>query len=165
MSNDAITDARVIARFRKYVGPLEPCGCRLWQGGMRAGYGLFRVSTTERDGAHRVSYRIYLGPIPKGFLVRHSCDTPLCVEESHFIAGTHQQNTQDMIDRGRARFGINTPKGEDYPTSKLSNAEVIAIRRDTRSQRAIAMEYKISQPLVCKIRRHEHRSEIPLDTA
>lgn len=33
--------------------------------------------------------------------VLHTCDTPLCVEPTHIYAGTHQQNMQDSVNRGR----------------------------------------------------------------
>lgn len=83
-------------------------GCWLWTGKKRkdidGGYGLIKI-----DGritrAHRVSYKTYKGPIPKGLFVCHTCDVPLCVNPNHLFVGTLQENNYDMYKKGRnARF-------------------------------------------------------------
>jgi hypothetical protein len=157
MANTAITKASTITRFQKYVGPQQACGCRFWIGGTRGDYGFFRVSTDERDNAHRVAYRIYKGTIPNGKLVRHSCDMPLCVEEQHLLIGTYKDNTQDMIKRGRSKLSSNLPFGQKHPSAKLTEDEVEEIRHDTRSQRTIAKDFGISQPQVSYIKRYMSR--------
>lgn len=161
--SDRITDSAIITRFEKYIGPVETCGCRLWTGGLMSTKknqdygGYFRVTTVDRDLAHRIAYRIYKGEIPAGMLVRHTCDTPRCVAEEHLELGTYKQNTQDMIDRGRSRFGILGTHGEEHSRAKLTTVQVEAIRLDTRSQRVIAAENGISQPLVSYIQRGRAR--------
>jgi hypothetical protein len=51
--------------------------------------------------AHREFYKYYKGEIPKGKIIRHSCDNPQCVNPDHLIIGTKKDNTQDMIERDR----------------------------------------------------------------
>lgn len=51
--------------------------------------------------ADRVSYELFRGPIPAGDVIRHTCDIPMCVAPAHLIPGTHQQNTDDAVDRQR----------------------------------------------------------------
>jgi hypothetical protein len=51
--------------------------------------------------AHRVSYEIFVGPIPDEMFVLHSCDRPPCCQPAHLEAGTQSKNVQDMWDRGR----------------------------------------------------------------
>jgi len=76
--------------------------CWLWKGqSLPSGYGLFNTRTVRTRLAHRISYIIHYGKIPKGFLVLHQCDTPSCVKPSHLWLGTQSQNIQDMYEKGR----------------------------------------------------------------
>ena len=59
-------------------------------------YGVFR-----KEGAHRYSYSYFVGEIPEGMLVRHTCDNPPCVLPSHLRLGTTQDNVNDKMKRGR----------------------------------------------------------------
>ena len=88
--------------FRMYVE--REGDCHVWTGTRYAnGYG--RV---KRDGkairAHRYAWERENGPIPDGMVVRHKCDNPPCVNPDHLEVGTHQDNVDDMIARGRAAW-------------------------------------------------------------
>jgi hypothetical protein len=80
------------------------------------GYGEF--SYTRRKGetksvlAHRFSYRITRGKIPRGLFVCHSCDNPPCCNPRHLWVGTQFDNLADMTEKGR-RF--SKLKEEDIP--------------------------------------------------
>jgi hypothetical protein len=52
--------------------------------------------------AHKVAYEHYFGSVPEKKVVRHKCDNRACVRKKHLTVGTMQENTQDMILRGRA---------------------------------------------------------------
>lgn len=52
--------------------------------------------------AYRISYEVFVGPIPAGLQINHHCDNPRCVNPEHLYAGTQAQNTADMFARGRA---------------------------------------------------------------
>lgn len=43
----------------------------------------------------------YLGPRPKGALLLHRCDRPLCIEPSHLFYGSQRDNMRDCILKGR----------------------------------------------------------------
>ncbi len=62
---------------------------------MRTGYGNFGIAKGIADGAHRYSYRIHNGEIPKGLFVCHRCNEKLCVNPKHLYVATCLQNTRD----------------------------------------------------------------------
>jgi hypothetical protein len=91
--------------------------CWEWQGGKNnIGYGLMRDEKRMRT-VHRVSYEEHSQTkIPAGMSIMHSCDNPLCANPAHLSVGTHQQNMQDMVAKGRARvFGGIGMKGKKQP--------------------------------------------------
>lgn len=51
--------------------------------------------------AHRVSYELFVGPIPAGMHVLHHCDNPPCVRPSHLFLGDAKVNAQDRAAKGR----------------------------------------------------------------
>lgn len=78
-----------------------PRGCWEWkphQGGHAYGRMWVRRKTHY---AHRVVYAGCFGPIPKGAVVRHSCDNTRCVRPGHLLLGRQKDNIRDAIDRGR----------------------------------------------------------------
>lgn len=103
--------------------------------------------------AHRMSYEMHIGPIPKGLLVMHSCDNPPCCNPHHLQAGTHKDNVQDMIKKGR-RAKRYFPEGfsnagELHGRSKLTEKTVNLIRKeyqdDHLSHRKLAAKYGTSK--------------------
>lgn len=105
--------------------------CWDWEGSTDAGgYGQI-----GRDGtmlkAHRVSYELYVGPIPEGAWVLHSCDRPVCVNPNHLRPGNARDNTDDALSRDRIR------KGEQHGQAKLTEKDV----REMRRKRAQGMTY------------------------
>ena len=49
---------------------------------------------------HRAVYAMVHGAIPKGLVVRHTCDNTLCVNPKHLIIGTQLDNIRDRVERG-----------------------------------------------------------------
>lgn len=87
------------------------------------------------------------GEIPKGLVMRHICDNPLCVNVDHIILGTHKDNSQDMVERGRQA------KGEKNGRAKLTWDSVREIRADKiTSNRALAKSLGVDTELVRLIR-------------
>ena len=106
-------------------GPLED-DCDIWIGAVTPeGYGKLTVNGKIMY-AHRYSYTLSKGVIPEGMLIMHSCDTPACVNPRHLSVGTSQDNTTDMMQKGRH---IGQGKGEKNLCAKLTEEIVHKIRK------------------------------------
>lgn len=66
------------------------------------GYGLIWQNGVEAR-AHRVAWELAHGMIPDDLLVLHHCDNPPCCRPEHLFLGTHADNTNDMLAKGRHR--------------------------------------------------------------
>lgn len=84
-----------------------PAGeCWVWTGPVdKDGYGQATGLDGKTDQSNRVSWEIARSPVPEGQVVRHKCDHRCCVRPDHLELGSHAENMQDMVDRGRAASG------------------------------------------------------------
>ena len=114
-------------------------------------YGHFRIGKNTVP-AHRYSYELHYGPIPKGLFVCHKCDVMPCVKPKHLFLGTHQDNVKDMVKKGRATRLV----GENNPMAKLTYEKVSKLRlvskgKSWHQKRAIAKEFGIGEPHLYEI--------------
>ena len=108
---------------------------------MTPGYGRWSIKG-HWHGAHRVAYKFVYGEIGKKLFVCHSCDNRKCVRPDHLFEGTAAANVADMWAKGRGvANGIPQP-GESNPQAKLTESEVILIRR--------LVEFGIPQSVIAK---------------
>jgi len=143
-------------------------GCWEWQAyRTRSGYGFLQARKISPFPmlAHRVSWALAFGKIPKGFFVLHKCDNAACVRPSHLFLGTQHDNNLDRDKKGRVasgdRNGARTMpnrnpyvrnrgsglRGEQHPMSKLTLREVQEIRSKFVTginRHQLAKEYEIS---------------------
>ncbi len=90
-------------RFHNSYEVITETGCWLWTGWCGSqGYGGLMVKN-EAVRAHRLSWELHYGPIPKGLYVCHKCDVKSCVNPDHLFLGTHKDNIQDAIKKGRIK--------------------------------------------------------------
>lgn len=124
--------------------------CWNWTGGKDPdGYGIFRVNGKSRR-AHRVAWGQIYGKIPRGLRVLHHCDNPSCINPEHLFLGTDQDNVLDAFSKGR-RFG---PKGEKHGRSKLTDSQVLKIKRRLSSgelHKAIARDFGVRRQTISLI--------------
>lgn len=70
-------------RFHSKIIKDPKSGCWIWQGGKaRNGSGTFYYNL-KYQLAHRVSYQMYIGPIPPKAVVHRSCDNRACCNPEH----------------------------------------------------------------------------------
>jgi hypothetical protein len=118
------------------------------------GYGHFRI-VGAIFYAHRASWVINRGPIASGICVCHRCDNPSCVNPDHLFLGTTAENIHDRDAKKRG----NQPVGEAHNSAKLNELQVGEIRSlyatGGISQRKLAAQFKVTQPVVGRIIRRE----------
>jgi len=132
-----VTDNDVIKAQLFNECRLGESGCWLWMGTKRNGYGLFNIGSKSKS-AHRVAYEIFIGPIPAGLHLLHSCDTPSCINPAHLRPGTARENMADREARRR-----RCVRGEQIGTSKLTYKEVLEIRASSEKPAVLAKRYGV----------------------
>jgi len=157
-------------RFWSKVFKDETTGCWMWCGDRtKSGYGQIvpmrtrkrpKLPSNKRKMAHRISWQIAHGPIANTTLICHKCDNPSCVNPDHLFPGTHKDNTQDCLNKGRMNPAIGTRSG----SAKLTEHQIIEIRRMYKpwkfSAGKLAAIFKVSRCSIWKIVNFEHWKHI-----
>ncbi len=155
-------------RFWAKVRP-EPDGCWEWAGSLVKGYGRFGLPNGKQGYivyAHRFSWELHYGPIPDGMCVLHNCqnrgqprDNPRCVRPDHLFLGTQQENQADKIAKGMQ------VKGESVKHSKLTEAQVLAIRSEFTTKRGcaglLAKKYGVGRRQISRIVHRQRWNHVP----
>jgi len=164
------------SRFWSHVQKSD--GCWTWTAARnRDGYG----TVAFRDGgqrvhmmAHRYSWKLANGEIPKGLLVLHECDNPACVRPDHLFLGTDLDNMRDMSAKGRGRPKRTPPKqrtqkqgyrrtGDRHPNAKLTDEQIRKMRAEyvgggSVEHQRLADMYGVCRRLVRAILSGDYRS-------
>jgi hypothetical protein len=143
----ASLERRFWAKVRR--GP----GCWEWMAAKWSnGYGHLLSHKDENGkwrqmGAHRVSWWIDTGERPPVDMeVCHSCDNRACVNPAHLFLGTRQDNTDDMVAKGRM------PRGSDRAHTRLNEHQVAQIKgRWQDCPRTLAGEFGVSKQSIHNI--------------
>jgi hypothetical protein len=121
-------------------------GCWIWQGASnQGGYGMVAKWTGECV-ATRLFYKHFNGPLHPDLQVCHRCDNPPCVNPAHLFLGTRSVNQQDCKSKGRDAARVK--KGETNNMAVLTEAQVLSIYADSRTQGAIAAEYGVHRTTI-----------------
>jgi len=126
---------------------LTEAGCWQWTKAIGShGYG--QISRGRL--VHRLSYELYVGPIPEGKLVLHTCDNRACCNPEHLFLGNHYENTSDCI--AKDRFKFVPPK---IPDEVVAEVRIKLAKGET--QDSIAKQLSISQAQVSRINTNTQR--------
>ena len=138
-------------------------GCWVWQLSVGShGYGnayfaLPGESKKKIRTAHRLSYTLAYGD-PVKLQVNHKCGNRRCCNPEHLYAGTQKENVADTRKHGR----YSAPpikKGEDGTNSKLTEKQVLEIRRRrAEGERGmdLAKEFGVGPDTICAIHKRKN---------
>ncbi len=136
-----------VDRFWAKVNKTESCW--LWTASVLGmGYGqITKNGRGEMIKAHRASYIMAYGAVPKGKLVCHSCDMPGCVNPQHLFLGSCADNHADRNKKGRQA------KGENSGQAKLTEEKVLEIRAlvDSYTQEELAKMYNTCKATIWNV--------------
>jgi hypothetical protein len=162
---------RAINSFWQHVDKTGDCW--VWTGATaHNGYGVLGVGGKQLK-AHRFSWTLTNGTISDGLFVCHRCDNPPCVRPDHLFLGTVQDNTADMVAKGRqnqgdkhwtrleparaaevARGNTGRAFGTANAMAKLNESLVREIRQRRaagESTYSLAAAFGVSRPSICSI--------------
>ncbi len=125
--------------------PEPNSGCWLWEKSIgNHGYGNFCMHGTVMTAPRAAAKAFICAEIPPGVQVLHKCDNKLCVNPDHLELGTHQENMRQASDRGLTR--------NQYGSVFSDPIKIARILADNRTQRQIAADYGVSQPVIQRIK-------------
>lgn len=95
--------------------------CWVWRGPVNDfGYGRMTFKGRTQT-AHRVSYEAFVGAIPEGLSLLHSCDNPSCINPEHLSPGTYSDNRRDCQAKGRWEMK-NGKRGFEHQSAVVTPA-------------------------------------------
>jgi len=148
------TPFRISSVYGRFMSKVEKTNtCWIFKGPRNgSGYGSFLVTRNRgqkrTEMAHRVSWELFYGVISSKLCVLHRCDNRICVNPEHLFLGTHKDNTQDCIAKGRF---VNPP--HNHSNRKLSLFEVQQIQElyARGNGRILAKQFGVSQQTISSI--------------
>lgn len=120
--------------------------CWEWQACKNKGYGRINVSGKIKE-AHRVSYEIFIGEIPKRNIIHHVCNNPACINPKHLKP---LLQTNHLKEKGHASdvelSKTHCPKGHPYTEGNLVHRANRKTRECAICNRENAKKYYKTKP-------------------
>jgi DNA-binding XRE family transcriptional regulator len=140
--------------MKKVTHYVDENGCHICTSHKNDKLGYIRV---ERDHKrfywHRYIYTQAHGEIPKGMVIRHTCDNPSCINIEHLILGTQKDNVHDMIERGRSNFYGGKHTGRRPNEILKNNIKKLRIERKLTLD-DVANAVQVNPTYINRIERH-----------
>lgn len=100
---EALLSEVELKRFRGFYMMPSPNHCWLWRYGDKDKYANFYTDSKVKWLVHRLAYTLWVGNIPKGYIVHHKCRSKRCTNPRHLLAITYSEHRK-----------IHGPKGSLY---------------------------------------------------
>jgi hypothetical protein len=158
--------ARIITKYE--IDSIS--GCWNWTDAIgSSGYGVF-WNGEKSVNAHRQAYELFVGDIPDGLCVCHTCDNRECINPAHFFLGTNAENTRDRVSKGRSARGLSHgtvthPEkiahnfGMKNGAVKLTEEQVNQIRAANMKHRELAQIFNVHQSSITRIKNFDRRPQ------
>lgn len=106
--------------------------CWFWLGHINgSGYGVIGVGGKARL-AHRVSYEVFVGPIPDGLVIDHLCRNRACIAPTHLQPVTQEVNVRRGASTER---GTHCGNGHEFTKANTRWVRVCATCSDVARER------------------------------
>lgn len=116
--------------------------CWIWTGCVNTdGYPKIGRNGDANVKGHRYVYEHIKGEIPKGHVIRHTCDNILCLNHEHLITGTPSENMKDRQERGRTSNFVSNEQTQ----------RIVELRKQGLSQKKVADIVGCSQTHISKM--------------
>lgn len=110
-NGDDLLDVRGSLRAKTHD---SESGCWLWDGYITPkGYGTVRFNG-KNVRAHRLSYELHIGAIPKGLQLDHLCRVRHCINPAHLEPVTLQENLRRGLGGINNAIKTHCPHGHPY---------------------------------------------------
>jgi hypothetical protein len=111
-----LTDAQ-LQRFWSRVDKTDSCW--VWRNAPAPGYGTIGFGG-RNFMAHRVSWELTHGPIPRGLVVDHLCRNPSCVNPAHLECVRQRENVIRGIGPASRALATHCQRGHEFTPSNTS---------------------------------------------
>lgn len=141
-------------RFWEKVDLKEDAECWPWTASTDSdGYGWFSINATTIS-AHRYSALLRYKELGY-YLVRHTCDTPSCVNPNHLVLGSPLDNSNDMKERNRQACGEKQHQANLTDDKALEILKKYKIEVDSKRTygclERLAKEYNVPKQCIYRI--------------
>jgi len=142
------TNTDICNRADKLSGLLLEVESGCWEfigGRTGSGYGNYTEGRAYQKSAHVVAFELEYGPVPEGMLVLHTCDNPPCCRPEHLFVGTHQENKDDEIAKGRNVYGELVGS---HVLTELDVLEIRQLRKAGHKRSEVAKKFDVSHTAI-----------------